>query len=272
MNEIKIPKIIYKYRTWNNLFHKKVLTENQLYTPTPKELNDPFDCKISYDYSLLEGEENTAAFVDHAINRFGTKLVERGYDIEELRKKYNQRLLKDLMGEQKLYDDFRDQKRDVHQGVISFSECWDNILMWSHYSEDHKGFCVGFDTEKLIQMKYYHNGGYVQYTNTYPQVSPLDDEMYKNLHYMLFHKSSDWSYELEYRLTKLFGIHSDPVEFHKQKLLTFENEIVSEVILGLKISAENKKQIVKICLEKRISVFQIERVPYMFKLKKVKLL
>ncbi len=30
-------------------------------------------------------------------------------------------------------------------GVLCFSRCWNNILMWSHYGDRHKGICRGFD-------------------------------------------------------------------------------------------------------------------------------
>ena len=29
-----------------------------------------------------------------------------------------------------------------HYRYFCVSEKWDNILMWSHYSEEHKGFCI----------------------------------------------------------------------------------------------------------------------------------
>jgi len=30
-------------------------------------------------------------------------------------------------------------------GVLCFSRRWNNILMWSHYADGHKGICLGFD-------------------------------------------------------------------------------------------------------------------------------
>ncbi|WP_349393654.1 DUF2971 domain-containing protein, partial [Clostridium perfringens] len=37
--------------------------------------------------------------------------------------------------------------------ICSFSECKDNILMWSHYSNCHKGFCIEYDFSKLIKSR-----------------------------------------------------------------------------------------------------------------------
>lgn len=30
------------------------------------------------------------------------------------------------------------------KGFISFSSCWDNLVLWSHYTNKHKGMALGF--------------------------------------------------------------------------------------------------------------------------------
>jgi hypothetical protein len=41
-------------------------------------------------------------------------------------------------------------------GVACFSRSWNNILMWSHYGEKHKGICLGFDVpDELIRTVIY---------------------------------------------------------------------------------------------------------------------
>ena len=39
-------------------------------------------------------------------------------------------------------------------GILCFSEHCDDILMWSHYSDGHKGFCLEFDRERLEAWKF----------------------------------------------------------------------------------------------------------------------
>ena len=29
--------------------------------------------------------------------------------------------------------------------ILCFSRNWDNLLLWSHYGDSHKGICMGFD-------------------------------------------------------------------------------------------------------------------------------
>lgn len=42
------------------------------------------------------------------------------------------------------------------RGIICFSKDWSNPLLWSHYGDRHRGWCLGFDLpdEKLVEVKY----------------------------------------------------------------------------------------------------------------------
>ena len=264
--KIKYPEIIYKYRSWDDAFHKKMLTHNELYIPTPNELNDPFDCKINYNYGFLKDENKPIEFVENMIEKHYTKLNEKGYNILELSKKLNNQILYDLIELQKQSDLNRDKLRDKHQGVVSFSIIWFNLLMWSHYSNNHKGFCLGFKTEHLINSKKFNNGGYVKYDDNYPELNPMNDDNIMNMFSMLYHKTKDWEYEQEYRMTKLFGFNENQTEFENQKKIWFENDTISEVILGLKMTNEDKSEILSICKNKGVKVYQIKEVPYKFEL------
>ncbi|QYK13918.1 DUF2971 domain-containing protein [Shewanella rhizosphaerae] len=86
-------------------------------------------------------------------------------------------------------------------GVISFTENYNNLLMWSHYANEHKGIVIEFDYEKL---NYYFNYK-LSSSNTIERVlynrerfSPLQNEIcVKDL---LLTKSDDWIYEKEHRI------------------------------------------------------------------------
>ncbi len=39
--EMNLPKILYKYRDWNNHFHKTILTERKVYFAQPTSFEDP---------------------------------------------------------------------------------------------------------------------------------------------------------------------------------------------------------------------------------------
>ncbi len=72
----------------------------------------------------------------------------------------------------------------------------DNMLMWSHYSENHFGFCMGLRKKVLIYK--------VNYTDTFPIVDtnsniPIEAQIFVAMHT----KQKCWEYENEYRALNL---------------------------------------------------------------------
>ena len=67
--ELEYPEKIFKYRDWTNSFHQKILTENEVFMSSPKLFNDPFDCRITTNFSLLDTSEKKKAYVDYLFNK-----------------------------------------------------------------------------------------------------------------------------------------------------------------------------------------------------------
>jgi hypothetical protein len=55
--DIELPKTLYKYRDWNNKYHRKLISKQELYFPKPSEFNDPFDGNIPVRWDLLSFED-----------------------------------------------------------------------------------------------------------------------------------------------------------------------------------------------------------------------
>ena len=53
---------------------------------------------------------------------------------------------------------------------------WNSILMWSHYGDNHNGFCIGFNEMKMRNNGLFHRGGTVNYSKSFPELNPLSDE------------------------------------------------------------------------------------------------
>jgi len=71
----------------------------------------------------------------------------------------------------------------------------DTPLMWSHYSDKHRGICLEFDAGHAV----IGNAWQVQYNDVLPALDMLtttDESIFR----ILVSKSSDWSYEGEYRV------------------------------------------------------------------------
>lgn len=126
-------------------------------------------------------------------------------------------------------------------GIISLTETYDNLLMWSHYSDEHKGvvieisiddnnpFSLFRDNERLSISKdcTFNKVNYRKFRKYNEEISEksLDDV---RLHYMLS-KSDEWMYEKEYR----YVIHHS---FADLIFIKKDDEKIQEFIHRLKLN------------------------------------
>jgi hypothetical protein len=132
-------------------------------------------------------------------------------------------------------------------GIISLSETPENVLMWSHYADSHRGFVIEFNSNheyfKLGTQK-------VKYSKNRPLMIAEQGDHYTDL---FSTKSPDWAYEKEIRKSQLLhnnieplpngnkfiraipGAKEDPTKIH---LFDIPKEVITSVILGWK--SDNK--------------------------------
>lgn len=139
-----------------------------------------------------------------------------------------------------------------------------NELLWAHYANSHKGFCIEYDLDKLIN----HNSkGYdirnvinIGYQDERPEVTEFDDVL--TIQKKVFGtKSLAWKYENEVRLV-----------FNEAGEKIIIPNAVSAIYLGLRISLEDRRDIIQKTSEWDIEYYQIERVSNSYKLKSTRLL
>jgi len=140
---------LYKYRTWSDKNHQSCLKNNELFFASPSDINDPFDFKISLDYRLLDTDEKKEQYVDKLLNDI-KHVMKKDIDFEAERRELINRIKNDPDQMEREYQSSNSKAMDLRSGVISLSERWDSILMWTHYAEGHKGFCIGLNRKKLL--------------------------------------------------------------------------------------------------------------------------
>ena len=89
---MSLPDIIYKYRSWNNEFHKDVLLKNQVYMSSPEDFNDPFDCRITKNHHLLNTTEKIGTFINNSLRKHEEYMKEQDLNFEEEKDKLMKRL------------------------------------------------------------------------------------------------------------------------------------------------------------------------------------
>lgn len=98
-------------------------------------------------------------------------------------------------------------------GVFSLSYNPLQELIWAHYGGSHRGFCIGYDIQKLVEFEpNVHYSLDVQYSNAVPSLQSNDllstESPVGVLRKMLGVKSKPWAYEEELRvITVPPGLH-----------------------------------------------------------------
>jgi hypothetical protein len=264
INKLGFPEIIYKYRHWSDVNHKRLLLKNEIYFASPIQFNDPFDCFIPLNFALLDTQEKLDQFIEQRRKLHTDTYKNDKTALEKDLLNYRHRLLFDRENLQNEYNSKLFEKVSKVFGVCSFSEEWNNILLWSHYGDCHKGFCVGF-WQKKLQSFLEVGQGKVMYPidNKYPEISPLDNNEAKLFAIQSFAKSSNWSHEKEFRLVKLADQEETSENF---RIEIIPDDCFAEINLGINISEKAKFEIVNIARSKNIKIFELHSIPFKFEI------
>lgn len=261
----RLPEIIYKYRDWTNSYHKRILTHREIYLASPRDLNDPFDCRITANFDLLDTDDKIKAFIKVLGDRNRDRLAAKGQKPEDFEEELFDRFKNNRQEEQKNWDKETYGLQDKRYGVFSLSGRWNSILMWGHYSASHSGFCVGFHEKRMADSGQFGRGGLIRYGPNFPQIHPSEDYTAERGFIETFSKAEDWSYEQEYRLFKFLKSSKD------SRLVTVDRSIFAELVLGLNFPEGDMPEIFDISDELKIPVYKIVKVPWKFELDRVKI-
>ena len=231
-NQMNLPKRLYRYESFDT-YSLSNLKAQSIYFTSPKHFNDPFDCSITFDLSDLS-ERVFNKLYDFYLEAYPNKkqFIKRfGKSPSEKFKTYLIEALDDTLKKSK-------EKMIQERGISCYSEKNDDILMWSHYSDSHKGFCLEFDTSHdpfNMAIK-------VEYSSDFPKINPelfvIYDES-KEIMKMFTIKFSCWEHEKEWRIfhnvaETLYGYPPEALTgiYFGAEMPKTHIEIIALVILG----------------------------------------
>ena len=230
IHQMKYPEItsLYKYRAFNELSLQSLINEIAWFSK-PELFNDPFDCGIYVDEGKIE--ESIRAAVEIAYEKSGndkSQIPENDLTVKE--------------NDKVAFNRFRESVYSLIQssGVFSLSAVNNDILMWGHYADSHKGFCIEYlrDGENILGKQ----ADPVIYQNELPSLSVQDVTSHgAGVDSLFFTKSSHWSYEKEWRVISPEG----------NKALQFPCPIKS-IIFGMKMNEQNRYTIKQILKDRRV--------------------
>jgi hypothetical protein len=261
------PPILYKYRNWKDQYHKDLLIKNQLFMSPPSSLNDPFDCRIYENHlKFVNTPEQKEKYISESLERSLDYFKENNLSVEQGRKILSERL-SDTLHHQVRSEVIGDEINDKHIGIACLSEKWDSILMWSHYADNHKGYCIGFDEKWLRYSQSFGKIKRVKYSTFYPELNPLNKDK-ESFDLKYFNKSLDWEYEKEIRLMNIYNHEKTP---NPNRIEVLENKYIKEIIIGLNTSKEDKQEIISKAKSKNIEVWETIKAEFEFRIERYKI-
>jgi hypothetical protein len=128
----------------------------------------------------------------------------------------------------KLYNEF-----SQNFGIVCFSKSCTDPVLWSHYSDQHRGIALGFDVDDSHCSFVQYQDELIEFGH-YLNLKRGDLEKYKFIVKVLTTKYTNWRYEEEVRIfVKLPELIKDNVHF----FTSFDDKLIlKEVIFGARHS------------------------------------
>lgn len=223
-------KKIYKYLPFN-INSIKILVNGEFWLGVPSKLNDPFEGDFTVkEYSSLPSRALMEFFYETSPELLETTIEAKLNNVDV---DYN-------IFHRDMHSHLSNRLKN-HYGVTSFSYLKSDILMWSHYSAGHKGFCIEYDKQLLYEtIKYpkdwfsFNDVDYKPYLVEAELTIEKDKIAYGNEKEILNRKLSIWKREKEIRLFAILSTKS------KDRYIKFEKKSITGIIFGENMNSEDK--------------------------------
>lgn len=260
------PKRLYRYGSFEKPGWESVLFHGIVQVSSPYYFNDPFDCELSLTNDIVQLE----SVKERLIKDLKVMLKIKEYDINRI--KYSDNLPEDIKivvshyGLKFKTDVFMDEVKRICDngsvefkksiGAICFAEDPFSILMWSHYAHYHTGYCLMFEfpNDSLIFKSTYpvvYSHSRLKYSD---QIKHHDDRW--ALKAMLC-KSSDWSYEHEWRFLSVKIPPGSSVEFKFIPTVDL-SKYIRGIYLGAKVDTEIETKVCEFGKQNNLQIFKME--------------
>lgn len=260
-----MSQIIYKYLSIDRISY---LNDEFLRFTPPRELNDPFEC-----FPILPTKEEIISIIKVIADRNLKSLEKEKLTKKErirIKNEYTRKFKSEITAVGKdAPNNFGEQfynraiiNLNSKIGIFSLSRRWDSTLMWAHYTNSHKGYCVGFNRDS----DFFHFKGNpydptfmiqpVKYSDERIKV-PIEEGVKIDTRILLT-KAKDWQYEEEERIISLLSLSAKTIKFEPYDIDLFRipHNTISEIIVGANILPNDYEIVYKFCKEKNIELYK----------------
>lgn len=220
------PTHFYKYRPYDE-HSASILSKGEVWFSHVADFNDPFDCMIGTHIDDATDAEIMALYL-RKIPKREPLLNQR--QIQRRAEQFLRRTRRMTPKKHEAESQRRAAEIARKIGVYCLTIHRDNLLMWAHYADKHRGVCFEFDAAH----PFFARAEPVCYRPNYPQVDLLDLDDRAALDKLCLRTKSDhWAYEDEYRIIVRYGAGVN----------NFPQEALTGVVLGCQVTREVRHEI-----------------------------
>lgn len=256
--------------------------EGLVYPSSPLYFNDPYDCEFCFQADALESILDRETYLHLLERRVSLKQEEKNRILYSDNIERAMQIVLQAHGG-KLSDSWMNILESGLSGclnkikdavrVVCLSEVYDSMLMWSHYAQNHTGFCIEYDfEEKDMFYKHLHP---VVYTKERYAVSKIDvlDGNKEFLYKTTCRKSDVWSYEKEWRIitANYNKVMPQKLKYPNGKYVLDLKTNIKAFYLGAKILDNFKDEIIQFGKMNGIVVYQMMLSPKTYELQAQKI-
>jgi hypothetical protein len=188
-------RLLYHWQPFNEERLKRTLLQNQIYCSRPNDFNDPWDCKPHFNTEILDDQAENERHANWAVEVWSQHYP----GIPEVVKQQKRALLlADRIQAAKYLTKISEgmvEAINARYRVYCLGPDVQNLLMWAHYADNHRGVCLEFD----LRNEVFSGALRCDYSTAYPLMKAYDNSDDAAL-LALLAKGDAWQYEEEYRL------------------------------------------------------------------------
>ena len=172
---------------------EQIVLRNEIFFAPPSSFNDPFDLKPAF--SLDAPPERQREYFLRLSRKYQPHLSDAQHNEEAdgvMAKSLDAENIAGTVG----IIQFMHAQALTRVGVFCVSTRRDDILMWSHYADSHKGICLEFDGMSPLMA----HAQKVNYSLKRDPINPYADDNMIAMEKSMLTKSEHWAYEAEWRL------------------------------------------------------------------------
>lgn len=234
------PRFFYKFRAFSGEDRlRSQIVRNEIFLGSPRDFNDPFDMRGMLDIkggidALIR--KYKALPMNDDVRRKAIKDARNGVKAEGLAG-YVSRMFRplnqfdEMIGEQGVHC-FASQDKGVRLSGPRSN------LMWSHYADSHKGYCLQYSvhTDPVFVRSVR-----VGYASEYPVINWLSDSFPNDVLKCVTQKDRCWEYESEWRYIRPNSA---------KQLLSINSSGIKSVIIGAEATPASIELVMQMAQER----------------------